>query len=444
MFGNVREALSDPAAIPAILLVLLVIAIYWTISGVASDKRAKGPRFSENKPLNALGWFGLLSLPFGVIVFLAVLWELLALAWSYPSLETAKENASDIRWHGSIMLAMLAALGALFTLLFAYIRVFTTERQTKAAERQATATEEALFNDKINSAADDLHARREIRRKKKMDDAEELGFIEDDIVRRVTAIDRLEALAQERPEEAPRIARLLCVYLRQLSKGIGPDHEEHPRADMEAAAQAIGRMKKIEGVDPDTVEIDLRMANLAGFDLRDLVFDDATLQDAEMIGADLRGASFRRANLQVCKLVKAQLNHADMTDAKLGYANLKRARLANARMQRAILSSVDLREVDLAETGLQGALLSSIDLDNGTGLQSARLRGSAMWMFDLTRAKHLTSLSLDEVFGDASVTLFGSPPAHWERGNLHWDHFAIMWRAWQEEIGFDPDDPATW
>lgn len=316
--------------------------------------------------------------------------------------------------------------------------------RTLVAQKQADVAEQALFNDKLKAAADDLHARREIRRKKKLDDAEELGFIEDDIVRRVTAIDRLEALAQERPEEAPRIARLLCVYLRQLSKSIGPDHEEHPRADMEAAAQTIGRMKRIEGVEPEAVEIDLRAANLAGFDLRDLLFDDAMLQDAKLSTSDLRGASLRRANLQICQLDKAQLNHADMRDAKLGHAFLYRARLANAHMQRAVLANADLCEADLLETGLQGALLSAIDLDNGTGLQSALLRGSAMWMFDLSRATHLKSLSLDQVFGDASMKVFGLPPAHWEQESLRWDEFEDRWRAWQKEIGFDPDDPATW
>ncbi|WGW03264.1 hypothetical protein [Tropicibacter oceani] len=50
------------------------------------------------------------------------------------------------------------------------------------------------------------------------------------------------------------------------------------------------------------------------------------------------------------------------------------------------------------------------------------------------------------VFADGSVTLPEGEvrPAHWRDEKLDWRDFEKAWRAWQAEIGFDPDDPATW
>lgn len=431
MFSTVREALANPVAIPAMLLVLLVLAIYWTISGVASDKRPKEPRFSENKPLNALGWFGLLSLPFGAIIFLAVLWELLALAWSYPNLESAKENASDIRWHGSIMLAMLAALGALFTLLFAYIRVFTTERQTKAAERQASATEEALFNDKINAATEDLHAQRQVTLTETGEDGRTIrqDVWEDDIIKRNAAIDRLEGLAKERPDAAPRIARMLSVFTRELSARYPPEASPDPdevsardlhewvnsltvaRSDMEKAVQTLGRLHSHMDTKDSKDAIDLRRANLQGFDLRELNFEKARLSKAQMQGADLskaqmqgaelsgaqlQGANLRGAQLQGAKLLGAQMQVANLREAQLQGAYLSRAQLqeaflGGAQMQGAYLDKAQMQGAYLGETQLQGANLSEAQMQgaelSGAQMQRAVLSKALLQGADLSEAK---------------------------------------------------------
>lgn len=298
------------------------------------------------------------------------------------------------------------------------------------AQKQADVAEQALFNDKLKAAADDLHARREIKRKNRLQDATERDFIEDDIVRRVAAIDRLEGLAEERPSEAPRIARLLCVYLRHLSKGITPDNEEHPRADMEAAAQTIGRMKMIPGVETDKVVIDLRGANLAGFDLSGLCFDGALLHKSHLIGTILRKTKLRNALLYEC----------------------------------------DLQPADMRKTRLEGARFWKVRFDFKPGeekqLLNARLRGAA---FSETRLTMPIIIGLKErpVFLDSSVIEASWSDLHvWEttvemdlepgelrermRSELNfpamdsWHSAYLAWRAWQKEIGFDPDDPSTW
>ncbi|WP_372993110.1 hypothetical protein, partial [Sulfitobacter sp.] len=55
---------------------------------------------------------------------------------------------------------------------------------------------------------------------------------------------------------------------------------------------------------------------------------------------------------------------------------------------------------------------------------------------------------LQQMFGDATVTLPGghgpdneSWPPHWSKKDLGWD-FDTKWRAFQRSIGQDPDNPA--
>lgn len=97
------------------------------------------------------------------------------------------------------------------------------------AQKQTDHAGDVLFNDKLNEAVQDLHAQRQVtvRNKETMqpvwdmegataEDTFETVW-EDDIIRRNGAIDRLEALAIERPSFAPRIARMLCIYLKEMS-----------------------------------------------------------------------------------------------------------------------------------------------------------------------------------------------------------------------------------
>lgn len=313
--------------------------------------------------------------------------------------------------------------------------------RTVVANRQVDVAEQSLFNEKLKAAADDLHARREIKRKSRLDNPQEQDFIEDDIVRRVAAIDRLEGLAQERPEDAPRITRLLCVYLRQMSKGIGPDNEEHPRADMEAAAQTIGRMKRIDGVEPDRVEIDLSRANLAGFDLSGLCFDGASFLSAKMQGANFMATEMKGANLSRAILDSARLFGTNLQSSKLVDSQLRKSDLGSANLQLSVLSGVWLQGADLRLARLQGANIHSVRLDEASKLGATLLKGACVCLTDLSQTD-ITQTQVDGMFLSESVSL----PKGVEFRNESVDliEFDFRWRAWQKEIGFDPDDPATW
>lgn len=370
-----------------IVTAFLLLALLWAVWRAGASARGALPQISQNHTLNVLAWFGLFFMVPGALLFLMAVWQLLMLVVSYP---TPGSDGSDVRWHSSIMLALLAAVGAIVGLVFAFIRVLTTERQTRTAEAQATHNENVLFNEKITEATRDLYAQRQVT---KDPDTKEGAYDirEDDLIRRNAAIDQLERLAGERPETAGGIARMLSVYVRELSKaheadpvpeGMSPGDLEKwardlkvKRSDMEKAVQTLGRLRAIAARAGADLPIDLREANLQGMTLTGLDFE----------GADLRGA---------------QLQEADLRAAAM---------------------------------------------DEETDLRSASLRGARLRYVDYTQVG-LTQEQVDSVFGDDTVALPEgiTPPERFSRAHEGREAFEAAWRAWQTEIGFDRDDPSTW
>jgi hypothetical protein len=128
---------------------------------------------------------------------------------------------------GALLVALLGAPFLIWRTLVAQRTLEATQRQTELQE------EEAQFNDKINAAATDLAARRQVTRvaidpngdivRDKEGKETILTEWQDDLVTRAAAIDRLEGLAQEAIERddyppAQRIARMLSIYVQELSR----------------------------------------------------------------------------------------------------------------------------------------------------------------------------------------------------------------------------------
>ncbi|MBU0643346.1 MAG: pentapeptide repeat-containing protein, partial [Alphaproteobacteria bacterium] len=205
---------------------------------------------------------------------------------------------SDFRFLLTKTTALTAVLGGLIALPFTALRLKHTATQTRHAA-------DVLFNEKLNDANTDLHARYQTT--EKQEDGTYVDIWKDDIVRRNGAIDRLEALAVEDPSFAPRIARILCVYLKEMSS----EHraEEMPqglygvairdwargltvkRSDMETAAQVLGRLHDKTGVPAKDLAIDLSRVNLQAMRLSELNFEHATMNGVKLNGAELSGAS---------------------------------------------------------------------------------------------------------------------------------------------------------
>lgn len=470
--------------------------VFWglvTLAGIVAGSFLIGwamprlPRKDETPPLDRLkSRMGLDHLNAGLFLILLLLWAaiflmlvggFLILLWTiiWQATPATPDQVWDWRFSLAKLTALTATLGAVVAFPFTLIRIRLTRRQTETAE-------EALFNDKINAAATDLAARREVTRVVEQGGKEVvLTEWEDDLVTRAAAIDRLEGLASERPNEAGRIARQLSIYVRELSRefpakelpdDIAPE-EIHAwirstppaRPDMEKAAQSLGRLQKIDNNNLVPSDIDLRGANLQGFDLSESLFNysrmtathmqgaylyGAEMQGANLIGAQMQGAHLDRAQMQGVNLNRAQmqgvflrdaqmqradLNWAQMQEADLYGAQMQGADLNLAQLQNAFLFGTQMQGADLNGVQMQGALLNRAQMDEHTSLIATTLRGAAISEADDTTTAQLQDF-WDDVFADGSVQLpeDETRPSHWENDTHHRLDFDDKWRAWQATL----------
>jgi uncharacterized protein YjbI with pentapeptide repeats len=453
---------------------VMMIAVFGLLSGVK-------PEAGDTLLTRLRDRFGMAGLPEGVFALGLILWSvifcalILGLLWTIISAAfhapaRTVESQTALRFVLISLTALTATLGAVVAFPVTLIRIALSRKQTETAE-------EALFNDKINAAAAGLAARRQVTRviNAGSDKESVVTEWEDDLVTRASAIDRLEGLANERPDITARVARMLSIYVRELSR-------EHPakeppvyasplklrewaaqltpiRPDMEKAVQCLGRLQHIDGHDIVTKDIDLRHANLQGFDLAFLNFESAQFDRAEMQGANLVSVEMQGAFLEGTKMQGALLwdvemqetycHDAEMQGAYFGNAKLQGADFWGAKMQGANfmhaelqgtnLHSASLRGAKLAGAKLLGADLTAVKMDENTDLTEASFRGSALSFVDETTMDKLRSHWAD-IFVDGSAQVpEGSRPEHWEDDILYIKDFQTRWHAWQDTLpDFDP------
>jgi uncharacterized protein YjbI with pentapeptide repeats len=127
-----------------------------------------------------------------------------------------------------------------------------------------------------------------------------------------------------------------------------------------------------------------------GRDLRNAIFDLASLPKVDFTGAELQGASLYRARLQGALLDEAQLQGALLLETQLQGASLNDARLQSAsldeaQLQGASLMNANLRGTSLAGTQLEGASLYGAQLQ-GASLAHAQLQGASLFQTQLQGA----------------------------------------------------------
>ncbi len=267
----------------------------------------------RKKPLfeNAI-WLGpvigfVLSLVAGVFFIAAI-----AMLFDFvQAIFKAEPYADDIKGEAirNIGLVLAAIFGAPFIVW-----------RTVLAGKQAQIADEALFNEKINFAAQNLLARRNTTRVIENEGIETiLTEVEDDLVARAAAIDRLEGLASERQESAPRIARLLAAYVRgnfsciDLEPTAGITQRKTPRIDLQMAVDTIGRVYGIAAqYDPSHWRLNLRSCNLDGVSLLNGYF-----RAADFSGSRLEAAVLAEGNFEGCIFRNTLLNYADFRKANL-------------------------------------------------------------------------------------------------------------------------------
>lgn len=279
--------------------------------------------------------------------------------------------------------------------------------RTMVAQKTVDHAAKSLFNEKINAAVQDLYSQRQVTWTN--DDGEHFNAWDDDILKRSAAIDRLFGLAKDiavqDPEELHRIASMLSLYVRELSRepklqailppeDIGPEDEQDwveqlptPRSDLERAVQVLGSLRPLARTKESKPQIDLRNANLQKMDLRKLDLVRANLGDARLHGANLRGTKMLGAGLS-----------GRMFDAR---ANLKGTELCGA----------SARKMDRRSLRCLVPLASEIFADMS-------------------------------ILGEAGLPILPENtrwPEHWPKKKLDWDSYLVEWRAWQRTL--DPPLP---
>lgn len=414
---------------------------------------AETPKFLKSKPLGAL--IGVL-----LVLLIASLFGLAVLA-AFKLLGTAlfgvgpKGTASSFGLSG-VIVAMIGAPLVVW--------------RTTIAQKQTETAEEALFNDKINAAVSDLHAQRQVTKWK--EEGQPTGW-QDNVTRRNGAIDRLLGLASEEPKAAPRIARILSVYVKELSREYpakaAPKTNDPKalrawaqklkveRSDIQNAVQVLGKLRTQSGQRLDKGEIDLSETNLQGFDLFELDFEDVSFRGAQLQGAVLFSANLQytvliNANLQGTDLLATKLQGAYLNDAKLQGADLtstdfRRAKLQNAQFQGTEIFMADFRGANLKNAQFQGAIAKAPKFDVGTTVTHTCFSFAALWQVNCSE-NLITQEQLTAAFGDASVILPGGKgpddpewPDHWSKEKLDWDELKTQWRKFQSDNGFDPNNP---
>ena len=300
-------------------------------------------------------------------------------------------DGSSIRNIGLVLVALLGA-------------PFVVWRSIVAA-RQVEIADESLFNDKVNAAATDLAAQKNVT-EIIVNEAEKsvLQTVEDDLVRRAAAIDRLEGLAFEREEVAPRIVRLLATYVRgnfscaNLAHTVPPFSRKVPRMDLQKAIDTIGRIHKL------AVEIDKThwRIDLKGCDLDGVSFQSGYFRAADVSGSRLEACILREANFEGCLLVGSLLNFADFF----------RADLTGAKLNNAIIN---------LSSGWAGTL--------GT----ANLYGATFIAADLSGVSHLgTAKKLSKTFGTKDTKL--SSNLHYKKTSVNSYEMAHLNRSLKDKV----------
>ncbi len=320
------------------------------------------PRVHKEPPLETLKTrLGLHAMNSGVFFLAMLMWAVLTLvlfigllATIWGAIWAATPTTQPETWDWRFAIAKLAALT---TVLGALVALPITLNRLVLTRQQANTASEALFNDKINAAARDLAARRTETRRVRMvtyttgpntqpTTVQEIqgeplhlpvgatlahqgpwsfhSEERDDLVTRAAAVDRLEGLARERPDEAPRIARLLAAYLRgthpatNLTPTVPPFKKRPAQLDLQKAVEVLGRVHQVARIEDDSKwRLDLRGCNFDGVDFHRGFFFAADVSGSRFEAANLRQSDFRGALFTGSLLNYADFFQTDLTGAKL-------------------------------------------------------------------------------------------------------------------------------
>lgn len=451
-------------ALTALVVCVLFEHIPKWLNLLTSSKRFRNTRtWHDNRGLNLLAWLAAVLSPVYVILFLAVLWALWRIVTSFP--EPVDGNSTNLRWHVLALVGLMTALAGLVATPLALIRVFTTERQTRAQE-------EGLITDRINSAVASLAAQKEVNKlgrnliyehdgqKKRgfqwygedfqlpQDEADSslpidqsdgewknVTLTEPNIEVRIGAILALERLARQRANDAKgvkartddgildhdgardhvRIMEVLCAYVRENAPAgsakdrLWQEGEGTPKVEKWIETLPLPRM-------------DIAVAlNVLGRRTTVMRSCEGSQKSEELGSGDFRWHGYRM-DLSNINLQGARLSNTEARRMDLSHTDFE-----SSRLEGVYAPGIDLTECDLHDVRLDGASLS-MSILNGAYLDEASLDGANLSLakasgthFGKTRMANVSLLGLrmNRATVFTPLTLFGSSIAHstiWDKG----------------------------
>lgn len=469
-----------------VVLLVTVLFVFTRVKRRKPNKPAQACRFSDRPELNALGWFAVAFFPIYAALFVGNLFLLYRVGATI--IDRLGDNPEQLRWYVLAFVGLMTTLGGILGTPLALIRVYTTERQTKASE-------ESLTTDRINKAVEGLGTLRQETRilqnktytinKKHQSPIEEsetrdrteaiegtdegewksLTCTMPNLEVRIGSLYALERISQDSDRDHVRILEIVTAYLREnsssetaaridnrilerdiLERGGTRFHafsEIHriakslpnTRTDIISATRILGDRKqdriRIERDDKRYGEtgyrLNLRDVNLQGVDMRNKNFAYALMERSYLDGANLRWADFSGANLR-----RASMRAVVLRNANLVEADMRGSHLQASNFRQSDLSGADLRGADLS-----GANFEGVTVNKDTKFDGARVDGAAFRNIDLTICNS-SQVDFTCTFSDSSAALPSdrapNMDAHPKR-----KEFNVAWADWlrQKEIVLD-------
>jgi hypothetical protein len=396
------------------------------------------------------GWIG--PLLFGALILLTILGvSLVELVRSYFFAEEI--NVERFGVFASIVTALIAGFLLAWRNMVLGKQTEVQDQSRLIQDKTRQLQDQALFNDKINAASEDLAARRQVTRALHVGTENEAVVTEwqDDLVTRAAAIDRLHGLAQERPEVVPRIARQLSIYVRELSReypakklpnnlraeelrnwgyGLNPT-----RPAMEMAVQVLGRLPMISNHGLKSGDVDLRGSNLQGFELNRLLFENADFSRAALHGANFHDTRFLATSFSYARCEGADFSFSTIEGGDFSSVQTSGIDLSFARIKSLEIRFADFMGADLAYLKLNKVLLSNVHFDASSDLDQMQVSKCALEEVDHSSAACLED-HWSDFFADGTTLLSENQnrPAHWDSTELDYLAFRDSWKAWRETL----------
>ncbi len=472
---------------PLFAAALLMVSVW--LSGVSIRRL----HVHKKPALNALGWFAIVLLPVWLTLLGLTLKSLYDLGFDPPPVpKTTSESILAGRVHYLAIVGLMTALAGLVGTPLALIRVFTTERTTKAAE-------EGLVTERINKAVAGLGTEKSVSKIGRPavlwkggpteisvsgDPGNEPKLPDRSILRRTDRSSGLLAPVAIHYTQWPIEVSEIEWQGVELKK-VPTDHVartgdwqvfSYTEPNLEVRIGAIYALERIaqdslrdhiqimeilcayvrENAAPERNSLRPRADIQVAIDVLGRRNEKEQIPHERKLGykldlrnSNLRGYDFSNRNFEWANFRMAYLENSDLQYAKLKGANFWKARMRQAKLQSARLDAADLRYAWINGMQLQGASLVGVDFGgareiNSTDFRPKSMRGAGFKHLDLRNAQ--LDATLHQTFGDGSVMLptglvAGKPPLeHWVSEDLDWPEFETRWRAWQREIGYTPPD----